>query len=160
MSNSVYADYIAQQVAREEQRKASLENRAASTLTSCGAFATLLLGLITFTTKGAAHQLRLPSPSHSWVVGALALFAAAAVLAIATSIPVTLQWASVKGLRGLLDDWSDAPDVSEREVAENRLDLLESLRTSNNTKGWVLTAAMASEALAVVMIAVAVGVAL
>ena len=48
---SVYADYIAEQIARQEERKRSIEARGVTVITTSGRLATLLLGLAALTTR-------------------------------------------------------------------------------------------------------------
>jgi len=64
--STIYSDYIAEQVTREDARKASLESRGIGVVTTAGALATLLLGFTTLTKK-ANHQLLLPHASQGWV---------------------------------------------------------------------------------------------
>jgi hypothetical protein len=154
--STVYTDYIAQQLAREETRKASLESRGLAVMTTSGGLATLLLGFTTLTKKKNGEFL-LPHASHLWVKGSLILFTAAALTAIATNLPFWMQWASVDGLRSLLkESWEDSMGVAEREVSDNRLDILASIRRGNGIKSWIVVAAMACEGVAVGFIAAAV----
>jgi hypothetical protein len=75
-----YANYIAEQVAREDARQKSFEARATSVVTTSGVLATLLLGFATLTkpaTGGkSAGRFVLPQASHDWVRWALIAFAA------------------------------------------------------------------------------------
>ena len=49
--SSVYSDYIAEQVSREDARKESLERRGLAVVTSAGAFVALLFGLAAFNVR-------------------------------------------------------------------------------------------------------------
>jgi len=156
----LYADYIAEQLAREDERKASLESRGVIVVTTSGTLATLLLGFATLT-KRSHGQFVLPHPSHEWVKWALVLFTSSAVAAIVTNAPFRYHAADVGGLRGLLkDSWNDNYEVAEKEVAENRLDVLGSAKRWNSIKGWMLFLAVICEVLAVTAITRAVWLAL
>jgi hypothetical protein len=156
VGSTVYSDYIAEQVAREEERKTSLESRGVGVVTTSGALATLLLGFTTLAKKAGQHLL-LPTEARGLVHLAMAFFAAAVLLAILTNVPVLLKWADPKDLRKLLaDSWDDSVSVAESEVADNRLELLESLSYWNDRKGWLLLGAMTCEGIGVAFVAAAV----
>lgn len=129
--SALYAEYIAEQVKREDERKASLETRGIAVVTTSGALATLLLGFATFT-KSPRGQFVLPDASHEWVKRALILFTAAAVGAIVTNFPFRYRAAGLKGLRALRDkSWNDSIDTAEDAIAANRLNVLASAKLWN-----------------------------
>ncbi len=157
--STVYSDYIAAALAREDERKASIEARGLAVVTTAGALATLLLGLAALTAK--SHDPKgtfvLPDSSQGWLKWALISFVVAAVGAIATNMPVWILYAEPEGLQALLtDSWSDPGDKAEEMISENRILILKNLIFWNKVKGWVLFAAMFFEVVAIGCIARAV----
>ena len=82
---SVYESYIAEQVAREDLRKTSIESRGLAVITTSGALATLLLGFITLIGQDETG-VQLPASAHDWIRAALILFATAGGLALLTRL--------------------------------------------------------------------------
>jgi hypothetical protein len=161
-ATKLYADYIAEQINREDQRKTSLETRGVAVVTTSGALATLLLGLAALSKKNQTSKgtFVLPDSSQGPLKWALILFTAAALGAVLTNFGVWLQWADPSGLRKVLDDDEKTPEDAEWDIAENRLAILKSLNSWNDKKGWALIAAMLCEVVAIGFIAVAVWMAL
>jgi len=160
--STVYADFIAEQLARQEQRKTSTESRGAAIVTTSGALATLLLGLAAVSKKnqGSKGTFVLPDASQSWLKLALIFFALAALGAVMTNLPLWLQWVDPDSLKELVaNSWDDSAAEAEKQVAEARLDTLASLQSSNDLKGWVVLVAGICQVLAIAFIAVAVWVA-
>jgi hypothetical protein len=161
--SSIYEHYIAEQIAREDERKKSIEARGLAVITTSGALATLLLALVTLVRRGdnastPTDESALPASAHDWIRWALILFAAAGVSALVTNIPFPFyKEARVEGLEHLVDNsWDDSPKEAEATVASNRLAILRSARFWNGARGWMLLLAMAAEVLAVAFIAYAV----
>lgn len=156
----VYADYIALQVAREDQRKSSLEARGVMVVTTSGVLATILLGLATLTKKQDA-AFALPDSARWWIIAALVCLALAVVGALVTNFPLRSDEADVGGLRRLIDQfWDDPGSEAEKTVAKNRVSIIKSAKKANRLRARSLFAAMCFELLALVAIAVAVGVSL
>jgi hypothetical protein len=53
----LYAGYIAEQLANQEARKKSLEDRAATVITTSGVLATIMLGLTSFAAKQRSLEI-------------------------------------------------------------------------------------------------------
>ena len=158
--SAIYADYFAKQLDREGERKASLEARGVLVVTTSGVLSTILLGLATLTKKKDA-AFALPDSARWWVVAALVLLTLAVAGAIVTNFPFQSDEADVDGLRKLVaESWADSPSEAERTVAINRLSVLSSARHVNGIRAWLLFGAMVCELLALVAIAVAVGISL
>jgi hypothetical protein len=163
--STVYSDYIAEQVAREDARQKSFEARATAVVTTSGVLATLLLGFTTLTkpasTGKVAGRFVLPPASHDWVRRALVAFAVAAILALLANLPLWYWRPYVKPLKERIErHWKDSFEKAEEEVARTRIKVLRSARLNNDIKGYLAFAAIASEVAAVVFIARAVWLAL
>ena len=152
---SVYAEYIAEQIQRQEERKKSIEARGVTVITTSGTLATLLLGLAALTTKEQT-TFTLPTAAQDPLEWALIAFAAAALASIFTQLPMRYEEASAEGLRGLVDtSWNDSEEEALDAVARNRLTVLKRAKHVNGLKAWALFAAVSGEALAVIALAVA-----
>jgi hypothetical protein len=158
--SAIYAEYFAQQLEREDERKSSLEARGVLVVTTSGVLSTILLGLATLTKKqGAAFAL--PHSARWWVIAALVLLALAVAGALVSNFPFKSGEADVDGLRNLVDEsWDDSPGEAEKAVAINRLSVLGSSKKTNSRRAWFLFAAMVCELFALIAIAVAVGISL
>ena len=92
-----YAKYMEAQLAREEERKKWFEARGVTVITTSGTLATLLLGLIAIATK-STQTFTLPDASKTPLGLALVAFAVAALLAIFTNVPRSVDEADPEGL--------------------------------------------------------------
>jgi hypothetical protein len=152
---SVYATYIKEQLDAQEARKASLETRGVSVITTSGVLVTLLFGLSALTTK--AQGFVLPQRSQDFLVAALASFAASGVLAILTNLPLQYEGVTVAALRTAVKErWDDDAAEAERMTSLTRLKQLHTAKKKNNLKSWLLTGAMSLQVLAVIAVAAAV----
>jgi hypothetical protein len=149
------------ELAAENARKASLEQRGLAVITSSGTLLTLIFAI---GAAGGGTPLRVVGEVER-VPLAIALFAfvAAAVLGIfinwtwyTRAFPVTGHW----GLRTLvgpnLFDESSSLQL-DRRLAEAHVEQLQTLRQSNNRKALFLQVALSLEVLAILGIAVVVG---
>ena len=155
LGGSVYADLIAELVAREDVRKDSIEQRGVAVITTSGALSTLLLGLAAVNTH--AKNWHLPASADDLLIAAVCLFFTAALLAISTNLP--LRYAEVKAV-GLWKQtgkrFGDDLAVAQRRVSFVRLRIAKRARRVNCVKAWLLFSAMCAEGLAVVCVAGAV----
>jgi hypothetical protein len=153
--SGLYAEYLAELITREDERKASLESRGVAVVTTSGALATLQLALVAATKKAGTFSL--PTSAHGWVSRALVFFTVAAVFALLTSLPGWYQRATVDDMEGLLKtSWNATAAHAEKEIYENRIAVLRSLRFWNGCKGYALLVAVIAEFGAVLCIALAV----
>jgi hypothetical protein len=160
VSGSSFSRTIKDQLDEERQRKNSLEGRGIGIVTSSGALATLLFGLVAFA-RGTNPQLH-------WEIGTLAkiallisvaLFAFAALMGLAANFPGAYKEASVKKLRERVQPevWMK-PDPIEaaRYDAEVNVGTIDAARTINDRKAKVIRWGVAAEAGAAVAVALAV----
>jgi hypothetical protein len=151
---SEYAEYVAQLLAGQEARKASLEQRGLSVVTSSGTLVTLLFGLVALLTKGASY--RLPTKTHGWLATSLTLFVIAAVLGVFTNLPLRYTNVDFDDPDVLLDRWEDTPADARLRISATRLDEFKRAQRLNRGKAWLLVCAMAAEVGATLPLAVAI----
>ncbi len=152
------ADYIKEQVEREDARKESLEKRGIGVITTAGALVTLLFGLAALSTQ-ASQTFELPSSAAVFLAISVVFFFGAALLGILTNVPLVVRGLRLEGVRAAVkSDWAQLePDIRRNEALTN-LDILESAKERNHVKAVLLFWAMGLEVLAVVMVGAAVGI--
>ena len=152
---SVYSDYIAEQVKREDDRKSSLESRGLSVITTSGALTTLLFALAAVSTQVDSFQLS--GWSRGFLIAAVVTFLGAAGFAIATNYPLDYDEVKPSELRDAVKNrWSDDERVAERMTSFTRLKVLETARSRNDLKAELLLWATGLEVAGVACVAVAV----
>jgi hypothetical protein len=144
-------------MAREEQRKASIEARGLAVVTTSGALATLLLALAALNKNNLTEKgsFVLPDDAQASVRWALIFFALAALGAVFTNFPVWLKYLDPDTVEAELAVGRTDPEAEE-QVAKNRVINFRSLQSWNGRKGKVLFGAMAFEVVAIFFIALAV----
>jgi hypothetical protein len=151
---------IKDQLDEERSRKNSLEARGIGIVTSSGALATLLFGLVAFT-RGTNTQLHwdIGTPAKVALLVGVLLFAAAALLGLAANFPGDYKEASVEKLRERVKSevWSK-PDPIEaaRRDAEVNVGTIDAARQINGKKAKAIRWGIAAEAVAAVAVALAV----
>ena len=157
-TQAIYGDYAAEQVTREEQRKASLVAGGLAVVTTAGALATLLLGLATLSKKAhtSTGTFVLPDAARGSLKVALIFFAAAAIAALLTNFPVRLRYVDPADLKDLIGDSSKDVATAEEDVGVTRTVILEDLQKWNDRKGWALFVACVLEVVAIVFVVIAV----
>jgi hypothetical protein len=153
----VYFRYTESLVQGQEARKDSIERRGMAVITTSGSLVTLLLGLVAVLTS--ADGFTLVTQARGPLFVALAAFAAAAVLALASNVPLP-RYGNIDpdGLRKQLGKrpMESSEDGYVRLAASN-LAIYERARRMNGVKAWLLVAAMVAEVSGAVSLAVAVG---
>jgi hypothetical protein len=144
----VYADFLKEQLAAEETRKTSLEQRGLAVITSSGILATLSFGSLALVKRG--DRIPLPGPSTVLLVAGAVAFLVAAVLALATNAPLRHRAVNPLALKASLREHAaDAEGTALIRVTSTRLGLLASIRKGNDLKAVVFLAAMVAEVLGV-----------
>jgi hypothetical protein len=152
---TVYAGYIAAQVARQEERKHSFEQRGLAVITTSGALVSLLFGLTAVLTGAADYHL--PNASRGWIFAALVCFVAAAISALLTNLPLKYSGVTADALKEAIEKrWEDSRAAAEREVALTELKVLRRAKQRNRLKGLSLVVAIGAEITAVFCLAAAV----
>lgn len=151
---------VQDQLTEERSTKSALEARAIGVITSSGALATLTFALAALVTKPAAYEL--PGPARLVLGITLVAFMAAAVVAIIAARPGTYQEVSIDSLRSVVTEAAmGAPaEVGEPEIASVLVDIIARARQMNRNKARFLRRAVTLEAIAAVLLGVAVGIVL
>lgn len=160
-AGEVAREFIQGELGAERVLKSSLETRGSTIITTSGALVTLLFGLAAVVTK--SPNFVLPEGTHWLLVVAAALFISAAVLGIVVNAPISY-------LRVVLDDiavfvttrmvWDRDGVEVDRQLTHAQLVELVDVRRRNQTKGWLVVAAMSAQATAALLTAIVIGVVL
>jgi hypothetical protein len=116
--------------------------------------ATLLFGVETVGANSA--HLTLVGTTSDLLKAALVAFAAAALLAIATNVPLPYKEPGETTAADLLPYWGDDAARSSKEVAKAWGKVFSGAKKMNDVKAWLLFAAVAGEVTAVALVAAAV----
>lgn len=155
--SSVYAAFIAEQLSRQDARKASLEQRGISVITSSGTLVSLLFALVAVLT--GAEDFELPEDAQPWLFAAAAAFVLAGIGGILTNVPGRYSSPEAASLDKVIEErWSDSPEDAEAEIAATQVEIFARAKAVNSFKGKILIAAVAAEVLAVLFLAIAIGV--
>ena len=155
--HTLYAEFIKEQLASQEARKASLEQRGLAVISTSGALATLLFGLTALTVAREATY-DIPGTAATFLLFALAFFVLAGICGLVTNLPRGYEATTVEGLRkGVSERWGDDEATASKRVARTRLTVLASAKAVNKQKGYLLVAGMVSEIIAVALVGVAMG---
>jgi hypothetical protein len=154
---TVYADFIKEQLAAQEARKVSLEQRGLAVISTSGVLVTLLFGLTALSVK-REPTFDIPDTSAGFLVAALVFFVLGALSALITNLPRSYEGVTVDALRTAVKErWDDPESTATRKVALTRLTLLASAKDVNTQKGLALAAGMVFEIIAVALVGVAMG---
>lgn len=152
---TLYAAYIKEQLAGQDARKASIEQRGTAVITSSGVIVSLLFGLVALLTGAEDYQL--PDGAEPWLFAALVAFACAAIAAIITNAPLSYRGPTAAQMRGLVrgSTWEENVADAERRIAATNAGVLARAKSRNSFKGYVLLLAISAEVLAVFFLALA-----
>jgi hypothetical protein len=143
------------ELAAEQARKTSLEQRGLAVITSSGVLVTLLLAI------GAASEgapLAVTGPARISLIGALPAFIGAAISGIlanwtwtVNAVPVHERW----GLRNLVEpETFDGPHSTvDRPIVEAQVGQIARLREVNGRKAWALQLGLILEVFAILCVA-------
>ncbi|BCB76954.1 hypothetical protein GCM10022251_76020 [Phytohabitans flavus] len=155
-AGSAYAGLISDQLAEERSRKASLEARGVSVITTSGVLVTVLFAL----SAGlrSVGDARLPGVARVTLLLALVTFVLAALFGLATNLPLRYKEPTPEGLAQLVDReyWAAPAVIGELRVAESKVRVLAAARAANRIKVTLLLVGAFLELLAVAFLAVAV----
>jgi hypothetical protein len=153
---AVWDDFLKDELASEEARRASFEQRGTSVITVSGALVTLLFGLSALATK-AEPTYRLTSDARTYLYVALALFVVSALLAIATNLPLLYAAVDESDAQAIIDKYlEDSVADAETRIAATRANLLPSYRKGNGLKAFFLLGAVGTQAFAVFFVGLAI----
>jgi hypothetical protein len=151
-----YGQLIADQLAEERGRKASLEARGVTVITTSSALATLLFALTAGLT--VTSKFRLPGPAKLPLLLTAVTFVFSAAFSLVANVPMIYREPTPGGLAKLIesDYWSAAAEIGEMRVAEAQITSLTTARSANNLKAKLLIGAIFFELLAIPLLAWAV----
>jgi len=152
---AAYAELLKEELAAQEARKASFEQRGLAVVTTSGALAALLFGLASLAMTGKIQSL--PSDAKVWLAVALVAFVCAAVLGLLTNFPFVYDAPKVEAIKGRLKEVPiKDQDAAVRDIALTRVRTLKDAKNKNKRKGRLLFGAMTLEVVAVALLAVAI----
>jgi hypothetical protein len=160
VSGSSFGPTIKDQLDEERARKNSLEARGIGIVTSSGALATLLFGLVAFT-RGTNNQLHwnIGTPARVALLVGVGLFAVAALLGLAANYPGDYREAAVDRLENRVEpgEWHkpDPVDAARRDARINVI-AIKAARLVNGKKARAVRWGIAAEAAATAAVALAV----
>lgn len=159
IAGDVYAPIVEGMLTEEAARKASMEQRAISVITTSGALVSLLVALAAFL-LGKNTTFHASTPTKYTLVGAVALFVAAAILALLVNSPRAYRSFGPDDVKFMLAEWSSDVDEARKRVSEAQNQFAEQAIKMNDTKARLLQAAVICEVLGVCAVALAVVLAL
>ena len=160
----VYGEYLKDEIARQDARQSSFEQRGLAVVTTSGTLVTLLFGLAALSTA-SANGNPLHHEESVFLAVALVLFFVAGVLALLTNVPLGYAGPDLPDLKKpekpsfgdrLNADPEDSYGASLYAVADVRLTILASAQKQNGRKAKLLFAALIAEVAAVACVAVAI----
>jgi hypothetical protein len=153
---TVYGEYLKDELARQETRKSSFEQRGLAVVTTAGTLVTLLFGLAALSTT-AAKTDQLASTEKVFLAIALGLFVVSAVLALATNFPLKYEGPEPSDIATHLDtEPEENATTALREVAFAQVNILAVAQEKNTLKGKLLFWAMVVEVAAVTCVGIAI----
>jgi MFS family permease len=163
-ATTIYGEYLKDELARQDSRQSSFEQRGIAVVTTAGTLVTLLFALAALSTASAKGN-PLGHEETVWLAVALVLFFVAAALALFTNFPLKYEGPGLPdpkhpGTPSFADRLNADPEDNHAEavyaVADVRLTVLSSAQQQNGRKGWFLFAALIFEVGAVACVAVAI----
>jgi hypothetical protein len=135
----VYADYVKSLCEDEGVRKSSFESRGLGVITTAGTLISALFALVAVVT--GATNFTLPHAGHIYIIAALPLFVASAILGIIVNVPLRYRVGSLTNDE-LAMKLTDGVVTAEQGVMTTRLAILVSARRGNGFKGRMLVGAI------------------
>jgi hypothetical protein len=155
-SGDVAAEFVRQQLDREEQRRQGLHSRAAIVLSGAGAAVAALFAALTYAyTKDKAV---LGGDSRWFMYLGLIGFGVAVLLALGALVPRRQALSDVDDVASYMDEDSfrEPASYADRNLALATLGELRSLRQINNYAATLVLTAQLIQAVSIVLVAVAI----
>jgi hypothetical protein len=154
---AVYDAFLKEELASQDARKSSFEQRGLAVVTTAGALVTLLFGLAAIATR-VGRGIPFEHEEKLWLVASLVLFVLSALSALATNFPLPgYESASTEGLRRrLTEEPANDAEGAHRDIALTQIDVLIAAKAKNKLKGRSLFGAMTFEVLAVACVGIAI----
>jgi hypothetical protein len=153
---AVYEALLKEEIAGQETRKSSFEQRGLAVVTTAGALVTLLFGLAALATK-TAHAKPFSTEEKIWLAAALVLFVLSAISVVLTNWPLKYEVANPTNVKERLEESPiDDADTAHKKIAVARVKMLIAAKGKNGWKGRFLFGAMTLEVAAVLCVGVAI----
>lgn len=153
---AVYDAFLKEELAGQEARKSSFEQRGLAVVTTTGALVTLLFGLAAIASR-TGHGEPFASEEKVWLAVALVCFTLSAFAALATNFPVKYEGVKPGEVhKRLTEAQANSAEQAHRDVALTQVSILEAAKDKNRLKGRYLFAAMTFEVLGVLAVGVAI----
>jgi hypothetical protein len=151
----VFAEYVTGELRVERERRAALDQRGTTIVTSSSALVTLLSGIAAF----AALKEGNPKPSLLTIVlfsATLALFTAAAFCGLFANVSRGFSFLPASNLLRLRDDnpWDQPADDGRRLLYRFQVEQLETLRSGNERKSAFVNVGLLLQLCALAFLAV------
>ncbi|HEU5472707.1 MAG TPA: hypothetical protein VFV67_18830 [Actinophytocola sp.] len=144
--------FMQDQLAAEETRRTSLEQRGLAVITSSGVLATLGFGSLALFRQRDAVPM--PGPSAYLLVGGGVALLVAAILALVTNAPLRHRAINAAAMvQTMREHWADHESTARARVTSTTARLLATARSANDLKALLLLAAMSAEVLGVALLA-------
>jgi hypothetical protein len=148
----IYAEFMQDQLAAEETRKISLEQRGLALITSSGVLAAFGFGALALFRRRDA--IPLPAAAVYLLVCAAAALLIGAIMGLVANSPMRHRAINPTGMAETMrEHWTDDDATARARVTSTRARLLESTRDTNDRRALALLGAMAAEALGVALLA-------
>jgi hypothetical protein len=152
---AAYGDLVKDELAVQDARKASFEQRGLAVVTTAGALATLLFGLAAFAAAGKTQPLS--ADTKELLDIAVVVFVGAAILALATNFPLSYDVPKAAAIQGRLRERPIRDEEAAiRDIAFTRANALADAKRKNGWKGWMLFGALALEVTAIGLLTTAI----
>ena len=153
---AVYDEFLKAELASQETRKSSFEQRGLAVVTTTGALVTLLFGLAAIASR-TGHGEPFSTEEKVWLAIALVCFVLSAFAALATNFPVKYEGVTVREVvKRLTEAQPNNVEQAHRDVALTQAKILEAAKDKYRLKGRYLFVAMAFEVLGVLAVGVAI----
>jgi nitrate reductase NapE component len=153
---SVYAEFVKGELAAQDKRKESFEQRGLAVVTTSGGLVTLLFALGALSTKKQA-TFELTGHAPRFLAIALVLFFLAAVAALLTNMPIRYAVPGADSIREMLEKADRrTEDHALKAVTRARLDSLVDAKSKNRRKARLLFLAICLEVAAVAFVGAAI----
>lgn len=134
--NSRYANFIESELKAERDRKAALDTRGGSLVTSSGAIFAILVGV---GSVGRVTGSQVPDSVGPLLILALISFLASGIVGICVQWNRKYEVVNERGLTELLTDlWREPQGASMRRISANYLRTIGTLRSGNGSKEVLL----------------------
>jgi len=153
-AGDVFSTFIAEQLTAEQARRANIDARGLSVVTTSGTFIGAVFAIGAFV-LGKDYKVSQFGLVVIWIT--LSLFVIASIAAVAASLPLGYGVADTASLSAMAGDhWTDAEDEAKRELATSNIKTITALREANRKKARAIVIALGAQIGA--MLALAAGV--